>query len=69
MGTQKIDGSKLEIFGMVIASFQVDDKNKKFCFILQEIFLLAIIDMDVSFGISFLILSNVRVNFKNWEPR
>ena len=29
IGAQKIDGSVLEIFGMVIADFQVEDKGGK----------------------------------------
>ena len=40
VGAQKIDGSTLEIFGIVLANFQVEDKLGKARFF-QEIFLLA----------------------------
>lgn len=46
---------------MIIASFQVDDKDGKSCFF-QETFLLADVSMDVAFEILFFILSNVKVN-------
>ena len=40
VGAQKIDRSTLETFGMVLASFQVEDKLGRACFF-QETFLLA----------------------------
>lgn len=43
---------------MVIASFLIDDKNKKFRFF-EEIFLLADISIDVSY------LNNVKINFND----
>lgn len=46
------------MFGMVIASFLVDDKNRKSHFF-EKTFLLADINMNIVFGISFLTLSNV----------
>lgn len=64
MNAQKIDDSKLETFGMVIALFQVDNKDEKSCFF-EEIFLLAEISIDVAFRMFFLTLSNVQVNFNN----
>ena len=57
---QKIDGSTLETFGMVLASFQVEDKLGKIRFF-QETFLLADISTEVVLGMPFLILSNVNV--------
>lgn len=60
MGAQKIKGSKLEIFGMVIALFLVDDKDRKFCFF-KESFSLADINMDIDFRMFFFILSKVKV--------
>lgn len=55
--TQKIDSNQLEIFGKVVTSFLVDDKDKKLCF-LKETFLLANISIDVAFEMFFIILSN-----------
>lgn len=66
VNTQKIDNSGLKIFDIVITSFLVEDKDKKFCFF-EKIFLLADISMDVALGMLFLNLSNVEVNFVNWK--
>lgn len=63
---QKINGSKFKIFGMVITSFLVENKDGKSCFF-EEIFPLANIGRDVDFEMLFLTLSNVEVNFTNWE--
>lgn len=62
MGTQKIDSSRLKTLEIMIISFQVDDKNRKSRFF-EEIFLLCDISIDIAFGILFLTLSNVEVNF------
>lgn len=63
-GAQKIYSSRLKTFEMVIASFQVDYKDRKSHFF-KETFLLVDISISVAFGMIFLTLSNVRVNFKN----
>ena len=62
IGAQKIDGSTLEIFGMVLASFQIEDKLGKIRFF-QETFLLANISAEVVLGMPFLTLSNADVQF------
>ena len=62
IGAQKIDGSTLKSFGMVLASFQVEDKFGKARFF-QETFLLANISMEVVLGMLFLTLSNADVQF------
>ena len=62
VGAQKIDGSKLDTFGMVIASFSVEDKKGRSRFF-QEIFLFADISMYVALGVPFLTLSNVEIDF------
>ena len=62
IGAQKIDGSTLKTFGMVLASFQVEDKVGRIQFF-QETFLLADISMGVVLGIPFLTLSNADVQF------
>lgn len=64
VSTQKINGSRPETFGMVIALFQVDDKIGKFCF-LEETFLLVEISIDVAFKVLFLIMNKVEVYFNN----
>ena len=62
IGAQKIDGSTLETFGMVLASFQVEDKLGRIWFF-QKTFLLADISAEVVLGIPFLTLSNANVQF------
>ena len=66
VGAQKIDGSTLKIFGMVLASFQVEDKLGRAWFF-QETFLLADISAEVVLGMPFLTLSNADVQFVEKE--
>ena len=66
IGAQKIDGSTLETFGMVLASFQVEDKLGRARFF-QETFLLANISAEVVLGMPFLTLSNADVQFVEKE--
>ena len=63
---QKIDGSILQTFGMVLANFQVEDKLGKTRFF-QETFLLANISAEVVLGMPFLTLSNADVQFVEEE--
>lgn len=49
---------------MVIVSFQMDDKDKKSRFF-EKTFLVADINMDVAFRMSFFTLNNIKVNFNN----
>ena len=62
IGAQKIDGSTLKTFGMVLANFQAEDKLGRARFF-QETFLLADIYAEVVLGMPFLTLSNVNVQF------
>ena len=62
IGAQKIDGSTLKTFGMVLASFQVEDKLGRIRFF-QETFLLANISAKVVLGMPFLTLKNANVQF------
>lgn len=64
--TQKIDRHQLEILDMVIASFIVDDKDGKSCFF-EKTFLLVDISMNIIFGMPFLNLSNVKIDFNDRE--
>ena len=66
IGAQKIDGSTLETFGMVLADFQVEDKLGRARFF-QETFLLADISAEVVLGMPFLTLSNADVQFVEKE--
>ena len=59
---QKIDGSTLETFKIVLASFQVKDKLGRAQFF-QEIFLLADISVEMVLRILFLTLSNANIQF------
>ena len=62
VGAQKIDGSALETFGMVIADFQMEDKANRLRFF-QEIFLVADTKSEMILGIPFLKISNADVSF------
>lgn len=59
---QKIDGSKLDIFGMVIISFSIKDKKRSYCFF-KKTFLLADISIDSVLKYLFFTLSNVKIDF------
>lgn len=60
----KIDGFKLDIFGIVIKIFLIKDKKKRFWFF-EEIFLFANLKINITLEMTFIILSNVKVNFGN----
>ena len=62
VGAQKIDGSALETFGMVIADFQIENKIGRPRFF-QETFLVANTKFKVILGMLFLKLSNVDMSF------
>ena len=62
VGAQKIDGSALETFGMIIVDFQVEDKANRPRFF-QEIFLVADTKFEVILEMPFLKFSNTDVSF------
>ena len=62
VGAQKIDGSALETFRMVIANFQVENKGDRPRFF-QETFLMANTKFEVVLGMPFLKISNADVVF------
>ncbi len=66
VGAQKIDGSTLETFGMVLVNFQVEDKLGRAWFF-QETFLVANVSVEVVLGMLFFTLSNADVVFKDRE--
>ncbi len=59
---QKIDGSPLETYGMVTASFLLQDSLERVRFF-EETFLLADTSMEVVLGMPFLALSNADFQF------
>ena len=60
VGAQKIDGSTLQTFRMILANFQVEDKLRKTRFF-QKTFLLADISVEIVLGMPFLTFSNANV--------
>ncbi len=62
VGAQKIDGSLLETYGIVSASFLLQDNLGKVQFF-EETFLLANISIEVILGMLFLFLGNADVKF------
>lgn len=66
IGTQKIDGSPLETFGMVIKGFSLQDKLGRVRFF-QETFLLANTSIEVVLGMLFLTLSTADIRFSERE--
>ena len=62
VGVQKIDGTTLETYGMVVAAFLVEDKANRVRFF-KETFLVANISPELVFVISFLTLRGVDIIF------
>lgn len=59
---EKIDGSIIKTFEIVIAFFVINNKAKKSQFF-EETFFLADISIDIILEMFFLTLSNVEINF------
>ena len=66
VGVEKIDGTTLMTYGMVIAAFLVIDQADKIRFF-EETFLVANVSPDVVLGMLFLTLSGVDVDFSKRE--
>lgn len=62
IGAQKINGSTLKTFEIVLASFQVEDKLGR-AWYFQKTFLLADINIEVVLRMPFLIFSNADIQF------
>ena len=62
VGAQKIDGTTLETYGMVVAAFSVEDKANRVRFF-EETFLVANVSPEVVLGMLFLTLSGADVDF------
>ncbi len=63
VGAQKIDGTTLETYGMVVSTFSVSDKDGRERFF-EESFLLADISPDIVLGMPFLTMSNADIDFQ-----
>ena len=63
---QKIYGITLDIYKMVVAAFSIINKANWVKFF-KKIFLVANISLEVVFGMFFLILSSINIDFLDWE--
>ena len=66
VGTQKIDDTTLETYGMMVAAFSVTDQADRVRFF-EEIFLVANVSPDVVLGMPFLTLNGANVDFPKRE--
>ena len=66
VGVQKIDGTMLETYGMVVATFLIEDKANRVRFF-EETFLVANISLEIVLGMPFLTLSGAEVDFLGCE--
>ena len=63
---QKIDGTTLDTYEMVVAAFLLEDKANRIKFF-EETFLVANISPEVVFEMFFLTLSDADVDFSGWK--
>ena len=68
VGAQKIDGTMLDIYEMVVAAFSVKNKAHRVRFF-EKTFLVANVSPEVVFGMPFLTLSGANVDFLGRELR
>ena len=66
IGTQKIDGTTLETYGMVVSTFFVSKKDSRKRFF-EKSFLLADVKPEIVLGMFFLIMSNADIDFQAWN--
>ncbi len=66
VGTQKIDGTILETHAIVVSAFSMSNKDNREK-IFEESFLLTDVKPDIVFGMLFLTMSNVNVDFQAWD--
>ena len=62
IGVQKIDGTMLDTYKIVVAALLVTNKANEIRFF-KETFLVANVSLEVVFGMPFLILNSANVNF------
>ena len=68
VGAHKIDGTTLDTYGMVVATFSVEDKANRVRFF-EETFLVANVSLEVVLGILFFALSGTDIDFSGRELR
>ena len=66
VGAQKIDGTTLDIYGIIVAAFSVTDKVNWVTFF-EETFLVANVNPEVVLEMLFLTLSSADINFLDQE--
>ena len=66
VGVQKINGTTLETYKMVVFTFSMLDKDDRERFF-KENFLLADVKPDIVLGMPFLTISNIDVDFQAWN--
>ena len=66
VGAQKINGTTLETYGMVVAAFSVTDQANRVRFF-EETSLVANVSPNVVLGMPFLTLSSANINFPKKE--
>ena len=67
-GAQKIDGTTLETYGMVVAAFSVTDQADRVR-LFEKTFLVANVSPDVVLGMPFFTLSGTNIDFPKKELR
>ena len=68
VGAQKIDSTMLEIYGMIVAAFSVENKANRVRFF-EETFLVANVSLKVVLEMSFFTLSSANIDFLGRELR
>ena len=68
VGEQKINGTMLDTFGMVVIAFSVTNKANQVKFF-EKTFLVANVSLKVILGMSFPTLSDADVDFLSWKLR
>ena len=66
VGAQKIDGTTLETYGMIVAVFSVTDQANRVKFF-EETFLVANVSQNVDLGMPFFTLSGADIDFTKKE--
>ncbi len=63
---QKIDGTTLETYEIIVSTFSILDKDDRERFF-EENFLLVNIKLDVVLGMPFLTINKANLNFQAWD--
>lgn len=66
VGAQNIIDTTLEIYGMIVSTFFISDKDSKMRFFEKNL-LLANVKLDIVLEMLFITMSNTNNNFKPWD--